>query len=151
MKRVKNLGLDLQKLLCEVSSIFIETMVPILFLYDHIFLLKKYMQRVITVHTFRDEISQAESRKDYIFAREYKVHQQFVLIKRNHSYWQIKERDLVQRQKFPFLFCSFNWSICTFTPNCKHCSIVCIISERCPFFFIINIKCFLKNQNNCKI
>lgn len=51
-----------------------------------------------------DEISQAESRKDYIFVREYKVHQQFVLIERNHSYWQIKERDLVQRQKFPFLF-----------------------------------------------
>lgn len=33
-----------------------------------------------------DEISEAESRKDYIFSRDYKVHQQFVLIECNHSY-----------------------------------------------------------------
>lgn len=59
---------------------------------------------MLYLYSIMDEISQAESRKDYIFAREYKVHQQFVLIERNHSYRQIKERDLVQRQKFPFLF-----------------------------------------------
>lgn len=76
MGNVKNLGLDLQKLACKVLSIFIKNSVPILFLYDHIFLLKNYMQHVMLC-SFMDEISQAESRKDYIFVRNLKCNNIF--------------------------------------------------------------------------
>lgn len=77
MGNVKNLGLDLQKLACKVLSIFIKNSVLILFLYDHIFLLKNYMQHMLCLRSFMDEISQAESRKDYIFVRNLKCNNIF--------------------------------------------------------------------------